>query len=374
MNVNCQFKTDQPSCSGHCCCDRYVRRGFTITEMLVVVAIIVLLAGLLLVAMGRVRNSALETQTLSTMRNFAAACDAFYLDHGVYPGVIPERVLATQPAELFRAVGPEAPSTGTISFTSTENALLHLMGGYRVLPPNTSNNSSIYIDYNNFEPEGGEVLYEIRFGDWQLKIKPSNFGEGPVIDGKHYAAYYTPGPNEVAVASGQYQTDDQVRIPDLVDAWGQPIIFMRQASTSGVLVGYPTEERAQFYFGTEDTLEYGGMTGYLKSETLGEMMANQILRDGNGRGSILTSANVDKPSTFAQIIRHPAFGPEEEPLHEDNKNRVAARGAYVLISAGSDGIFFSALDGPGTDNIVTGEFANPKIIEEFNDIVIFGGG
>ncbi|MHC4770031.1 MAG: type II secretion system protein, partial [Planctomycetota bacterium] len=63
------------------------------TELMVVVAIIAVLAGILLTAMGGVRRRALSTQTDSTMQEFSKACEAFQIEHNRYPGVIPEQVL-----------------------------------------------------------------------------------------------------------------------------------------------------------------------------------------------------------------------------------------------------------------------------------------
>jgi hypothetical protein len=55
-----------------------------------------------------------------------------------------------------------------------------------------------------------------------------------------------------------------------------------------------------------------------------------------------------------------------------------ARGAFMLLSAGPDGVYFSRHDGPGepgdgneVDNIIP---FGPSIIEEFDDVLIFGGG
>jgi prepilin-type N-terminal cleavage/methylation domain-containing protein len=50
------------------------RRGFTIIELLVVVSIIGLLLALLVPAIGKARDSALQTQSLSNLRNLGAAC------------------------------------------------------------------------------------------------------------------------------------------------------------------------------------------------------------------------------------------------------------------------------------------------------------
>ena len=51
-----------------------LRRGFTIIELLVVVSIIGLLLALLVPAIGKARDSALQTQSLSNLRNLSAAC------------------------------------------------------------------------------------------------------------------------------------------------------------------------------------------------------------------------------------------------------------------------------------------------------------
>jgi hypothetical protein len=56
----------------------------------------------------------------------------------------------------------------------------------------------------------------------------------------------------------------------------------------------------------------------------------------------------------------------------------SSRGAIVLISAGADGIYFSAGDGPGSPSTpepdVVQYHANPQVIKDFDDIILFGGG
>jgi prepilin-type N-terminal cleavage/methylation domain-containing protein len=60
---------------------RYTRptrhAGFTIIELLVVVSIIGLLLALLVPAIGKARDSALQTQSLSNLRNLGAACQNY---------------------------------------------------------------------------------------------------------------------------------------------------------------------------------------------------------------------------------------------------------------------------------------------------------
>ena len=68
-------------------------KGFTLIEILVVIAIIAVLAGILLAALSGVQKAAQKTQTESLMQSFARACDSFALDHGRYPGLLPESAI-----------------------------------------------------------------------------------------------------------------------------------------------------------------------------------------------------------------------------------------------------------------------------------------
>ena len=54
--------------------------GFTIIELLVVVSIIGLLLSLLIPAVGKARDSALTTQSLTNLRNMASACGSYGAD------------------------------------------------------------------------------------------------------------------------------------------------------------------------------------------------------------------------------------------------------------------------------------------------------
>lgn len=334
-------------------------RGFSLTELLVVIGIIALLAGVLLTAMSRVRSQALKTQTVATMVEFSKACEAFQLEHGFYPGVIPETYIA------------DAAWSNGEQFSSTENALLHLMGGYRVLSPSDVPTGPVALEYEAFD------VPEITFGDsgWKLKVDRGRIGEGPVIDGKAFAPYFTPGGNELGVAKGQFVpglSSLAPGLPDLLDGWGQPIIYNRRLRTVGDLVG-DASANPQFLL--------GGITAYTSSTGLGELGQDQTPSPNNQDNySLLNISSFDQNKIFAQLIRHPAFGKSNEPLDG------TARGAYVLFSAGPDGVFFSRLDGPGSRAVPigpdTGTFISfgrfldfgPSVIDEFDDVRIFGGG
>ncbi|MHC4990643.1 MAG: hypothetical protein ACYTGC_06645 [Planctomycetota bacterium] len=330
---------------------RALRRAFSLTELLVVIGIIVLLVGLLLVALGGVRDRAKATDTLGVMQSFRQAAEAFQLDHRAYPGVIPETVLDNSP--------------GLIS--STENALLHMMGGYRLLTPASS--AQEQTEFNNYNANGGE---EINFGGgWRLSINLRRIGEGPIVNGKPFGAYFTPSGREFAIVEGQVEGGPSP-LPDLIDSWGQPILYVRRLRTIGPLAG-DANGNPPPQFAT------AGLEPYLNSTALGELGKSQVA--SGGVGSVLTLGSAaQQAAMLGQAIRHPAFGPANNPLDVSAN----ALGAVALISAGPDGVFFGRDDGPGSPGALIGgpggvsepDFFDfgPTVFDEFDDIRVFGGG
>lgn len=329
------------------------RSGFSLVELMVVISIIAVLVGLLLVALGRVRTAAAKTRTQNTMRQFAAACDQFQQEYGRYPGVIPEPVLASLPNNPL---------------STTENALLELMGGFRVLRPNEAGTPR----EDEFNAYTGTII--VVGSAWRLRVDVNRIGEGPFIDGKANGPFLAPDENAFGLVSGQAlgASFNALELPDLLDDWGQPIIYLRRLRSRGPLVPDPDipNDLPQFLI--------AGLDGYLKSTGLGELGRNQVYSSsGNPGGSILTDTLPDYLINYAYVLRHAALG-DSDP--NEVRKTSTARGAYVLISAGPDGIFFSAQDGPGAPgDEVTALGGNPDInpdraVDEYDDIRIFGGG
>jgi type II secretory pathway pseudopilin PulG len=313
--------------------------GFTITELLVAIGIIVLLIGILLPALSKALQRAKVSQTQSTMQEFAKAIEAFQQEFGYYPGLIPEAVLASDPR-----------------ISSTENAILHLMGGA------VGADDPAYASFTT-----GWTAYTIGSGSntYTFKVNVNEIGKGPRIAGKQYPPFFAPKSDEFAAIIGQVaglsgSDTPLVDLPDVLDAWGQPVIYLRSLREVGDLVG--SASSGQFAIASN--------APYILSNALGELeksQATSLLNPASGVPSV--------DAALAQIIRSPGFGAAATPLTG------TPRGKFVLISAGPDGIYFSRNDGLGTasspiTNIV-GTATNPggpASIDKWDDVRVFGGG
>lgn len=103
--------------------------GFTIVELLVVISIIALLVGILLPAIGRARDSALQTQSAANLRNMSSANAAYASDWadrqwtaipddaGLYGGSCAQYVQVSCPPQLV------------LGWTSNQGAIAYYLGG-----------------------------------------------------------------------------------------------------------------------------------------------------------------------------------------------------------------------------------------------------
>lgn len=364
-----------------------IRRGraaFTLTELLVVMGVIVLLLGVLLVGLRSARESARVGKTRSIMFEFAGACESFKLVHGSYPGIVPERILASHNHEIIHG-------GGGIAISSTENAILHLMGG-AVRESDVSPSEWVQLspatgwkEYSFTRPAGAPLI---------VKINANMIGAGPTIAQTSYSPYLAastairPSDNVFDQWGSKQQGGDDSRnnspasaLPDLVDGWGRPILYVRQARNDGRLAGdaHPHVDSPQFYVDS--------LWPYTRSST-------QTWRDpcdGHDGGSLLNSnyftgdgSGVD-PSIerrmLAMIMRSSASNADPT----SNLTPGDARSAFALISAGSDGVYFASNDGPGNpaghigsscgDGIPINEFLHmgPTALDTFDDVRHYGG-
>ena len=81
---------------------RQLRPAFTVVELLVVIAIIGVMVGMLLPAVGAVRDSARRTQNENNVKQLCTAIMSFEGQHGTYPAMVKPSV--EDPEDLTKAV------------------------------------------------------------------------------------------------------------------------------------------------------------------------------------------------------------------------------------------------------------------------------
>ena len=368
------------------------RSAFSIVELLGVVAIVVLLMGVLLVALQAVREAGRRAETQGTMTQFANACEAFSLEHGFYPGVVPEPILATQSHEIIHGAGG-------VTISSTENAILHLQGG-------AVKEDDVTAEAWATEYTSGNGWVEYSFtravgSPLKVKINTGRIGEGPTIAGRTFAAYL-PGAAGLGASDGtfgQWGAADEgggggqdhanaaggggrLPLPDLLDGWGRPIIYARQARQRGRLVwdAHMYDDPPQFF--VDSLWPYTRAPSQVYNDPCGAGDGGSLLNS-----NYFTSAGTGiDPSIERRVLAAMLRSPASTDDPTDTLTPGTARAAFVLISAGSDGIYLATDDGPGSPKRHIGadcgeqpfpieEFLRmgPTVFDSLDDIRYYGG-
>lgn len=183
------------------------RRGFTIIELLVVVAIIGLLIGLLLPAIGRARDSALTSQSMANLRNIGAGA-------GMYSAAWNERQLAGLQDDFAKYVSAISQGSGQEFKTATGTcppSLVWGWGGYDQLdiaPCSGRRSKGIWANWICDAQDVGSPAQwgwnaPFQFGDWVnddgdnsgggIWIMPNCRNFNQYVGGKFYdKVFYSP--------------------------------------------------------------------------------------------------------------------------------------------------------------------------------------
>ena len=271
------------------------RKGFTIVELMVVVAIIVLLIGILVPALGRARTAAYNAKTETLLTQLATSVEGYYQSFQAYPG----------PAGIDYTAGSSKALSGS------QNLLMGL--SYAM----TTGSASVTLPFASgmsvdLTKANGPVNWATRDANNNPEQLASFFdGIGSVSK----PSSGTTWPN-TGVSGG---TGSNFQFPVIVDAFpdGLPILYYRRrpgVDTPAVGKTYSTASANVAGYYLDENKEYTNAT---KLQATSGAMFDQT-RDAAGS---FASTNNSAVANFQSV----ALG-----------NAATARGGFILLAAGAD--------------------------------------
>lgn len=351
-------------------------RAFTTIELLVVIGIIVVLIGLLVPVVSKVRDSARAANTASFISNLSTAIEQYYQDFKAYPGPLSNNEIRSQSYAGFNYVTPwptdyQAASgdatDGRFRITMAENLVLGLVGGLKPRVDTAGNFSIVYDP--TIVGKGPLSLNPAQPRAYQPYIEASNLSWDKVND-KLTGAFFDE-------ASGAAGADDSI-IPEFVDRYSDPmpILVLRSRVAASranpaaapspadntvisndptVAIGRPgSYDLSQIIGYTQPAVPTGNPIGvgkkFPKYLSVGTIAQPNPINDSPQHG--LRSVNLQctttnpPPSNCAYMYPYDAFAYFRDPTlsgSQDPATRAQQtprqKDKFILISAGPDRIY-----------------------------------
>lgn len=343
-------------------------QGFSIVELLTVIAVIAIVVAISVPAVSGARDAARRSATEGLLNNLANAVETFRADNqGRMPGVFTPRELG-----LMSNGGSGTPSVGErdiAGLTTMENMLLDLAGvGSAVLTAQehadlmatSPNEAQAYIPRSiSTTLDGNEVYVNpgLLGANEAAYLKPqgANFIVQDVVDGSGVRVDSPAAAGEVVRTPFALELANagQAQVPHIVDAWGQPIIAWA-ADTGRVTRVRGTDSFAGVSSDSGASLIYWNQNaGVLKSSNFGRLGIDMTGGLGPGAPASLIGVGVAAsnaaalPNTLTALLGSPSF-PDEPTLTGASVYTAVfptrPRGSVIFQSAGRDGIPFSSRD------------------------------
>jgi prepilin-type N-terminal cleavage/methylation domain-containing protein len=382
--------------------ENHPRRGFTLVELLVAIGIIVILIGLLIPVVTKVRKSAYGASTANQISVLSTAIEQYHNDFNAYPGPLPLNQINynasssdpnyTEPF-IYDSTGamqklkysPTAPTStaGTFNLdliSGPQNLVLGLLGGLKVV----NSGGTVTFEYDP------TVIYSQAGTNLSTIPAPAGPSSLNLNTPKTSPAYITATASDLsnpfdlnAVKANASFADAAGRaphdtiIPVFVDKYpdAMPILYMRAQRGASGLVSFAGDDKpsgtslnpdpgppgttqvTSWQYDLREIYPYTNSDATSATSNIGVNMSKKILGTSNvfvhglqkvwvsasTPGSIISTAPLD-----AWIyLRNPSLGPAI-PTSGSASDIGAPRqkDGYILISAGPDRLYGTTDDAP----------------------------
>lgn len=309
---------------------RSLGRGFSLIELLVVILIIAIVIAIIIPALGGARTAARRASTAGLMTQVTSAAEKFSQDHGgTMPGYFTPQEMASN--------GNTDPQRG--GFTAMENALLDLIGDGAIVGEAGLSDGGGGAEGSLVGPFGN-VGNSGKGGLTNVRVDFDKLGAGQNV-------YLKAGADVLRPVDGQAGLTSHQQFPDVVDAFGNPVLAWVE-NHAAPRKPLDVEEFAA-YEGRDGSARYywASNAGWLNSQAMGKGGENQVDQ------SLLGNEGQSAAERLTAVLGNPNF-PTPMDFNASNVLPAASRGAFVVHSAGPDGVFFGVKD-PGAKAIGVGD-------------------
>lgn len=325
------------------------RRGFTLLELLTVIAIITLLIGILVPSLSAARNQAKKTATQGLIRGIETGCLQFQVDNDRLP--------------QSRGKNPFEADSANIYLTGSQWLVLQVSGvdygGYvkPVLQHDSNADNKIdsmdWLDWYSLSPKR---TYTRSSAYVQADSKSAASPNKLITENTEITAIPAAMQGSNEGGSGGSSDWNNGQIPLFIDAFRRPLLYYaaNPAAKAAFTTGSPSGTGSGFVLGRYDQSDNAYMTGTDGSNGLTPVAAQDgwNLTGAQAPGFIhplgrfeVTKAKVDNgewpdPDTFqAFVADRNAY--DNSFRANTSKGKIAASNpdTFLIISAGVDGLY-----------------------------------